>query len=99
MQRRSLLFGLVALLAACGPKPLAAPPPAPRLTSAAELIPPDLDIVLRLDLARVKAALGATALSALAGQVLARGKADAGAGHLVVSSLVGARQVELGFRP
>ena len=99
MQRRSLLFGFVALFAACGPKPLPAPPPAPRLTSAAELIPPDLDLVVRLDLARVKAALGATALSALAGQVLARGKADAGADDLVVSSLLEAEQVYLGFRP
>jgi hypothetical protein len=88
MKRRALLVCVAVLVAACGPKPIPPPPAAPHVTAAAELIPPDLDVVVRLDLGRVKAALGAAALSALAGEVLARGKADAGADDLVVSSLL-----------
>ena len=98
MHRRALLLGLLTLGPACGPRPIAPPPPAPHVTAAAELIPPDLDVVVRLDLGRVKAALGATALSALAGEVLARGKSDAGADDLVVSSLLEADVVYLGYR-
>jgi hypothetical protein len=96
MRRRALLLGLSA--AACGPKALPPLPPAPALTSASELIPADLDVVVRLDLARVKAALGATALSALAHEVLAR---DSGPepDELVVSSLLTAEQVYLAYRP
>ena len=99
MYRRALLFGFAALGAACGAKPLPPPPAAPRVTSAAELIPADLDIVVRLDLGRVKAALGASTLSALAGEVLARGKAEQGADDLELSSLLEAEQVYLGYRP
>jgi hypothetical protein len=99
MHRRALLVCVAALGAACGPKAIAPPPAAPRLSEAAELIPPDLDVVVRLDLGRVKAALGAAALSALAGQVLARASTDAAADDLVVSSLLEANLVYLGYRP
>jgi len=98
MQRRALLLGCAALGAACAGRPLP-PPAAPRVTSAVELIPADLDVVVRLDLGRVKAALGASALAALAGQVLARGKAEQGADDLELSSLLEADQVYLGYRP
>jgi hypothetical protein len=97
MQRRALLLGLSAV--ACGPKPLAAPPPAPAVSSAVELIPADLDVVVRLDLGRVKAALGAVALTALAHEVLARDSAGQGPDQLVVSSLLAADQVYLAYRP
>jgi hypothetical protein len=98
MQRRALLLlGLSAV--ACGPKPLPAPPPAPAASSAVELIPPDLDVVVRLDLGRVKAALGAVALAALAHQVLARDNAGQEPDQLVVSSLLAADQVYLAYRP
>src|SRR5258706_2557595 len=99
MHRRALHCGLPAVGPACGSKPLPPPPAAPRVTSAAELIPADLDIVLRLDLGRVKAALGAAALSALAGELLARGKAEQGPDDLELSSLLEAEQVYLGYRP
>jgi hypothetical protein len=99
MQRRALLLGFAALGAACGAKQLPPPPAAPRVTSAVELISADLDVVVRLDLARVKAALGAAALSALAGELLARGKPEQGADELVLSSLLEADQVYLGYRP
>lgn len=99
MQRRALLFGGAALAASCVPRPRPPLPPAPRVASAADLIPADLDVVVRLDLGRVKAALGAAALTALAGQVLARGKAEPGAEDLELSSLLEADQVYLGYRP
>jgi hypothetical protein len=97
MQRRALLFGLSAV--ACGPKAAPALPTAPAVTSAVELIPPDLDVVVRLDLARVKAALGATALTALARQVLAQDSGGQEPDELVVASLLAAEQVYLGYRP
>ena len=74
-------------------------PPAPTITSAVELIPPDLDVVVRLDLARVKAVLGATALTALSRQVLAHDRGGAEPDELVVASLLAAEQVYLGYRP
>lgn len=74
-------------------------PTAPTITSAAELIPPDLDVVVRLDLARVKAALGATALTALSREVLARDNGGQEPDELVVASLLAAEEVYLGYRP
>ena len=97
MRRRALLLGLSAV--ACGPKAAPALPPAPTITSAVELIPPDLDVVVRLDLARVKAVLGATALTALSRQVLAHDRGGAEPDELVVASLLAAEQVYLGYRP
>src|SRR6188768_591637 len=97
MRRRALLLGLSA--AACGPKTPPPLPPAPAISSAAELIPADLDVVVRLDLARVKAALGELALTALAHQVLARDNAGQDPDELLVSSLLGADQVYLAYRP
>jgi hypothetical protein len=97
MRRRALLLGLSA--AACGPRALPPLPPAPSVSSAAELVPPDLDVVLRLDLARVKAALGASALATLSHEVLARDSAGQEPDELVVASLLAADQVYLAYRP
>jgi hypothetical protein len=100
MQRRALLLGLGAV--ACGPKPRPALPPAPSVSSAAELIPPDLDVVVRLDLARVKATLGGAALTALSREVLAHDRErdeHQEPDELLIQSLLGAEQVYLGYRP
>jgi hypothetical protein len=97
MRRRALLLGLGAV--ACGPKPLPALPPAPVVTSALELITPDLDVVLRLDLGRVRAALGDSALTALAQPLLSRDGDGAEPDELVLSSLLAADVVYLGYRP
>jgi hypothetical protein len=99
MQRRALLLALSALGVACGPKPLAAPPSAPSVVSASDLIPADLDVVVRFDLGRVKAALGSAVLTALSREVLS---ATDGAEHtdaLLLESLLGADVVFLGYRP
>src|SRR5258706_10180491 len=98
MQRRALL-GLFALAAACGARPLPPPPAPPHVTAPAELIPPDLDVVVRLDLSRVKAALGSATVSKLAGDVLARGAPKQSADELLFASLLEADVVYLGYRP
>ena len=97
MRRRALLLGLSAV--ACGPKALPALPPSPAITSAVELIPPDLDVVVRLDLARVKAALGGMALTQLSRQVLAHDNGGQEPDELLITSLLAADQVYLGYRP
>jgi hypothetical protein len=98
MQRRALLLGL-SVLGACGPKRLTVPPPAPTVTSAGEMIPPDLDVVVRLDWGRMKGALGSLALSALSREVLAQSGAGQETDEVVVSSLLASEQVYLGYRP
>ena len=96
MRRRALLLGLSAV--ACGPKARPALPSAPAVRAAAELIPSDLDVVVRLDLAQVKAALGVEALAMVSRQVLAAG-GDRQADELMVTSLLAADLVYLGYRP
>lgn len=100
MHRRALLSGFVAL-AACGPRRLPPPPSAPRLASAAELLPPDLDVVVRLDMARVKAALGSITPELLSRDVLARASGEGGGepDALLVKSLLDAELVYLAYRP
>jgi hypothetical protein len=102
MLRGALLLGLaLGVLGGCGPRPLPPPPSAPRVASAAELIPADLDVVLRLDMAQVKAALGSITPEALSRDVLTRA-AGANAGEpdeLLVTSILNADVVYLGYRP
>jgi len=100
MQRRALLSGLLAL-AACGPRRLPPPPSAPRVSAAAELIPPDLDVVARLDMARMKAALGGLTSELLSRDVLSRTAGEQGdePDALIVESLLQADVVYLGYRP
>ena len=98
MQRRVLLLGL-GVLSACGPKPGPAAPAAPAVSAAGDLIPADLDVVVRLDWGRMKGVLGSIALLALSREVLAQSGADQDAGELVVASLLAADHVYLGYRP
>jgi len=100
MQRRVLVTGLLAL-AACGPRRLPPPPSAPHVSAAAELIPADLDVVARLDLSRMKAALGAITPELLSRDVLSRTSGGGGdePDQLIVESLLAADLVYLGYRP
>lgn len=100
MHRRALLSGLLAL-AGCGPRRLSPPPSAPRVSSAAELIPADLDVVARLDLARMKAALGGLTSDMLSRDVLSRAAGANGdePDDVLIASLLDAELVYLGYRP
>jgi len=100
MRRRALVTGLLAL-AGCGPRRLPPPPRAPKPSAAAELIPADLDVVVRLDLGRMKSALGALTPERLSQDVLARTAGASGdePDALIVESLLAAELVYLGYRP
>lgn len=64
-ERAAFRIALVSLtLAACAAE-RRAPPAAPLLASALDPIPSELDVVVRVDVARVRAALGAETLAAL----------------------------------
>jgi len=56
--KRALLLALAVSALGCASRP--PPPPAPSLTSPADAIPADLDLVVRVDLEKVRAALGPT---------------------------------------
>lgn len=68
--------------------------------AAAELIPPDLDVIARLDMAKMKAALGSLTPQLLSREVLKRGSVDGEEPEeLLVESLLAADVVYLGYRP
>jgi hypothetical protein len=90
----SLGFGLAL---GCGAERPKGPPPAPPVASASDLIPPDLDVVVRLDLGRVKSALGGAAVATLSREALAKG--GLAEDELVVASLLEADVVYLAYRP
>jgi len=69
--RARLLLGLGALLAAaCGSQHVGPPPSAPSLVRAADAMPADLDLVLRLDLRKMRETLGGPTMTALGEQAL-----------------------------
>jgi hypothetical protein len=93
----------VLVLAACGPPPSAgAPlPPAPRLVEPADAVPADLDLVARVDLRRLRDALGG-GFDTLLEQIIAQspnGERDAATGRLVLRLLLKADTVWFGARP
>jgi hypothetical protein len=91
-------------LFACSPLPPAEPPPppeAPLLGDPASVIPADLDLVARVDLRRLRDALGG-AFDSLFEQVMERapsGERDAATGRLLLTLLLKADTVWLGARP
>lgn len=65
LRSAALALGLSAL--ACSRETLGPPPRAPGLDRLADALPPDLDAVLRLDLGRVRSALGPAGVAAIKG--------------------------------
>jgi hypothetical protein len=101
MRHVLLLAGLSLLSPACGPRDRPALPSAPQVVSAEDLIPSDLDVVLRVDMARMKSALGAMSHELLAQSALARASDEAGVDSdpLLLESLLAADRVYFAYRP
>jgi hypothetical protein len=91
-------WALLGVLAACAPERIP-PPSAPRpvLERPAEAIPADLDLVVRIDFARVKNALGAELLRSLAEQTPPAG--DAASEKLLVDAIARADTIWVALRP
>jgi hypothetical protein len=88
------------LFLGCGAQAIGPPPNAPSLRSPLTAMPPDLDLVLRLDLSRIRDTLGAPAMASLAEQaVRALHGADQATDALVLGALGESDTLWLGLRP
>lgn len=108
MRRRAarglLLVGGLALLAlasGCERRPIAAPPPAPVLDEPGRMIPEDLDLVLRLDLSRLRAVLGLEGADLLAqlAQKAPADEPDLATARLMLALFSRAETAWVGVRP
>lgn len=86
--------------AACAPARIGPPPSAPTLMRALDAIPGDLDLVVRLDLHRIRDTLGSAAMAALTEQAIrgSRG-ADQATDALLIGALAETDTLWLGLRP
>jgi hypothetical protein len=89
-----------ALVAGCGAERIPPPStPAPGLASPAQAIPGDLDVALRLDLHRMRDALGPAAVAALERRAPGRAGAEAGNARLIAQAFKHADTVWIALRP
>jgi hypothetical protein len=88
------------LLGACAPARIGPPPSAPSVVRALDAMPGDLDLVVRLDLQRIRDTLGAPAMAAITEQAVRglRG-ADQATDALLLSALGQTDTLWLGIRP
>jgi hypothetical protein len=95
-----LLLALTAALG-CGPERLPPPgAPAPSLTDPADAIPGDLDLAVRIDLAKMRSALGPELFESLRSRAaLSASGADPGSDRLLADALVAADTVWIALRP
>lgn len=96
-----LACGLVALVAApaCGAD-VRKPPAAPAVTAPADAVPADLDVVVRIDVAGVRDAIGSTAFALLSARAKQSAAGmDPGSERLLVDLLAHADTLWLAFRP
>jgi hypothetical protein len=86
--------------AACQSQRIAAPPSAPNIARALDAMPADLDLVVRLDLRKIRETLGGTAMTALSEQAVhgLRG-ADRGTDALLLRALQQTDTLWVGMRP
>ena len=94
------VFGLSLLLASCRSPHIGPPPAAPHVTRPLSAMPADLDLVLRVDLERIRTTLGAPATAAISEQAL-RGLhgADRATDELLLGVLGETDTLYLGLRP
>lgn len=94
-----LLGGLA--LAGCAPErpPLPPPPPAPLLARDVDAIGAELDLVVRVDLARIRASLGPEALAGIAERTLQSRSDDPATRQLLVDALERTDVAHIALRP
>lgn len=89
-----------ALLAGCGPDRIPPPEtPAPGVASPADALPGDLDVALRLDLHRMREALGPAAVASLERRAPGRSGAEGGDARLMSQAFQQADTVWIALRP
>ncbi len=99
MKAHSILL-VSALLSACGPEHVPPPAtPAPSVTSPDQAIPGDLDVAVRLDLHRMRDALGPATLAALERRTPGRAGAEGGEARLMAQAFKHADTVWIAVRP
>jgi hypothetical protein len=97
---RGFALGGALLAAGCGTPHVGPPPDAPSVNRPLDAMPADLDLVLRLDLRRIRDTLGAPAMSALSEQAVhGLHGADQATDALLLSALQGTDTLWLGLRP
>lgn len=91
---------LAAMLCSCAPARIGPPPSAPSVVRPLDAMPGDLDLVVRLDLQRIRDTLGAPAMAAISEQAVRslRG-ADQATDALLLSALGETDTLWLGVRP
>jgi hypothetical protein len=101
LRRAATLCGLGLALGGCGRDAVGVPPPAPApLTSPAQSVPADLDVLVRVDVARLRDALGVTQWTELSRRAsLPSPVADAGTERFMTEALARADLAYLGLRP
>ncbi len=98
--RRTLLRWLAAApllaLAGCGPRAIEAPPSGPQVSSPMDVMPPDLELTLRISVERVQAALGKQLLQQVREQTQLGGPMSEA---LMADALERSRTAWVGLRP
>jgi hypothetical protein len=96
---KAVLAAAALSIAACGAKP-EAPPAAPQIAAPADAVPPDLDVVVRIDVAGLREAIGATAFALLSARAKQSAAGmDPGSQRMIVDLLGQADTLWLAFRP
>lgn len=100
MKRLQLAALSLPLTIACSSHRIGPPPEAPRLTRALSAMPADLDVVIRVDLKRIRGTLGVPAMDALTDQaVKGMHGADRATDELLLKALAQTDTLYLGLRP
>lgn len=88
------------VVCSCAPAALGPPPPAPSAIHPLDAIPGDLDLVVRLDLKRIRDTLGVTAMQGITEQAIhgLRGE-DSATDQLLLGALNQTDTLLVGFRP
>ncbi|MCA9594277.1 MAG: hypothetical protein KC776_13230 [Myxococcales bacterium] len=98
---RALLAALLAVvMTGCGPERIPPPStPAPALATPGAAIPADLDVAVRLDLERIRSALGQAALARLREQAAASAGREPELSRMMADLLLASKTIWVALRP